>query len=137
MIDQANKARRQLRRKLEAQKSKLPRAVRHAIPDDRLPKGPSRPFALFAKARWASGDLSGNVADVSRQLGEEYKQLSPAEKKVSRGASISNDGSWHSLRRCTDEMRQAYEDIAAADSERYAREVQDVLGREVRTSPSP
>jgi hypothetical protein len=76
-IDAANRARRQLRKIMPSLK------VRSDIKDDRLPKLPTRAFAEFVKAKWASGDLGGERSvTVSSKLGSEWKSLSAAEKKV-------------------------------------------------------
>lgn len=106
-IYEANVARAQLRRKLQG------RGVAHrfAIPDPRLPKGLQTAYALFCKARWGEGDLTGKAPDVSRQIAQDWKNLSDSEKK-------------------------AYEDLAAADHERYKKEMKSVLGKEVQTRPA-
>lgn len=106
-IYNANVARRQLRRKTEGWGS----FTRPSIRDERLPKGTQLAFGLYSKSRWASGELSGAVTEVAKQLAEEYKNLDPVEKKV-------------------------YEDLAAADQVRYAKEMQAILGKEVKKPAS-
>ncbi|KAH7376557.1 hypothetical protein B0T11DRAFT_22522 [Plectosphaerella cucumerina] len=106
-IYNANVARRQLRRKTEGWGS----FTRPSIRDERLPKGTQLAFGLYSKSRWASGELSGAVTEVAKQLSEEYKNLDPVEKKV-------------------------YEDLAAADQVRYAKEMQAILGKEVKKPAS-
>ncbi|KAM0283618.1 hypothetical protein ACHAQH_002396 [Verticillium albo-atrum] len=109
-INAANNARNVLRRKLNKGKGVT---HRYPIRDERLPKRPTTVYNLFFKARWASGDFSGDVTQATRTIAEEYKQLGEAQ-------------------------RQVYEDLAAADFERYAKEVSSVLNKEVkRKSPSP
>lgn len=78
-IYDANLARRLLKKKYD-----IPKATLKLIRDERLPKRPVTAFALFSKARWASGEYanSGSVTAVASKLGEEWKSLTPAERKV-------------------------------------------------------
>lgn len=104
-IYDANVARRTLRRKAPGKF-----ALRNfTIRDERQPKGPQHAFSLYMKSRWATGDLTGKIADSAKQVAEDFKNLDPAERK-------------------------AYDDLAAADLARYAKESQDILGRDVRSS---
>lgn len=69
-IDQANKARRRLKREFNVNPSPL------KLHDDRLPKRPaSNAYSYFVKARHGGAGL------LSKELGEEWKSLPAAERK--------------------------------------------------------
>ncbi|EFQ26395.1 HMG box protein [Colletotrichum graminicola] len=100
-IAAANRARLRLRK---ASGRLTPAPIR----DDRLPTQPVTPYALFIKARWASGDYAGSlVPEVSSRISKEWRDLSESEKG-------------------------AYRDLSKADRERYERDALDVLGHVVR-----
>ncbi|OIW35164.1 hypothetical protein CONLIGDRAFT_689410 [Coniochaeta ligniaria NRRL 30616] len=91
----------------------LPAHKKGDIKDDRLPKQPASPYAAYIASRWKSGELAGeSFKDASSDSASKWKSMSAAEKKE-------------------------FQDIAAADSARYAKDVKSVLKREVHGSPSP
>ncbi|KAJ9144886.1 hypothetical protein NKR19_g6250 [Coniochaeta hoffmannii] len=103
-IDAANRARQRLRRISPAHKRKTD------IKDSRLPKRGLTSYTYFTKSKWATGELAGeSFRDAASSIAKEWKSLSAAEKK-------------------------AFEDTAAADAERYAKDVKSVLHREVRSN---
>lgn len=105
-VAEANRARARLRK---ARGKTIPRAIR----DERQPKKPQTSFALFTKARWASGDFAGQrPVEVAGRIGDEWKALSEPEKG-------------------------AYEELAKADGDRYERESLSILGHTVRRSATP
>jgi hypothetical protein len=54
------------------------------ITDDRLPKRPATPYALFIRSRWASGDLQyDKISGVFSSLAAEWKVMTESEKKAS------------------------------------------------------
>ncbi|KAH8808267.1 hypothetical protein F5884DRAFT_362506 [Xylogone sp. PMI_703] len=74
-----------------------------SIADERAPKRPLNAYFLFAADRWASGDLKGiSIPQSGSMIHEEWTKLPASEKKV-------------------------FEDRAAADKERYAREAKTVF----------
>ncbi|KAK2020142.1 HMG box protein [Colletotrichum eremochloae] len=86
------------------------RAVPAPIRDDRQPTRPPNAYMLFVKSRWASGDFADlPLLEASSRIGEEWKGLSESRKGT-------------------------FKDLAKAESDRYARESLDVLGRVVRTT---
>lgn len=63
----------------EAGKKKLYRAIK----DDRIVHGPMAAYTYFFKARNDSGDLNGmSVGERGKLVGQEWKALSAAQKKV-------------------------------------------------------
>ncbi|XDG06544.1 hypothetical protein ABKA04_006159 [Annulohypoxylon sp. FPYF3050] len=105
-IRAANIARRALKKK----HNYPPKSGVKLIVDERLPKQPTTPFTLFTKARWASGDLANKtVAESSKLLGAEWKNLSEAE-------------------------RSPYEELFKASSAQYAKEVEEVFQRKIQPS---
>ncbi|GKT42209.1 uncharacterized protein ColSpa_02390 [Colletotrichum spaethianum] len=105
-VAEANRARAKLRK---VSGRKVPAPIR----DDRQPKKPQTPFALFTKARWASGDFAGlRPSDVARRVGDEWKALSEPEKGT-------------------------YEELSKADVDRYARDALSVLGHVVNRGETP
>ncbi|KAL2879990.1 hypothetical protein SGCOL_004709 [Colletotrichum sp. CLE4] len=107
-VVEANRARARLRNISGKQN---PRAIR----DERIPKRPHNAYALFVKARFASGDYSfgeGKAREALTAVSSEWKQLSPPEKV-------------------------AYEELAKADSDRWERESLEILGHVAKRSPSP
>ncbi|KAI0817473.1 hypothetical protein GGR55DRAFT_20478 [Xylaria sp. FL0064] len=107
-IYEANLARKTLKRKYN-----IPKGPVKTLPDHRLPKRPSTPFALFTKARWASGDYSGEsgLASKAPAIAQEWKKLTPAERKP-------------------------FEDQAASETESYSK-VMDALVSRRKSSKSP
>ncbi|KAK2030905.1 hypothetical protein LX32DRAFT_637786 [Colletotrichum zoysiae] len=102
-VAEANRARMHLR---NARGTRVTRSPAH-IQDERQPTRAAAAFALFMKARWASGDYADlSVAEASRRGGEEWKNLSESEKGV-------------------------YNDLSRADRDRYARDALNVLGHVV------
>ncbi|KPI41810.1 uncharacterized protein AB675_5322 [Cyphellophora attinorum] len=102
-IKQANLARAQLLREAKAKKQKSLAPYR-AIKDDRQPKLPASPWALFVADRTQTGDYKGMTPKESFQLmSREYKGLSAGEKKP-------------------------YEDRSASEKNRYAAEFRTVFG---------
>ncbi|KDN71141.1 putative HMG box protein [Colletotrichum sublineola] len=86
------------------------RAIPAPIRDDRQPTRPPNAYMLFVKSRWASGDFADlPLLEASSRIGEEWKGLSESRKGTFR-------------------------DLAKAESDRYARESLNVLGRVVRTA---
>ncbi|KAK2046951.1 hypothetical protein LZ31DRAFT_551743 [Colletotrichum somersetense] len=78
------------------------------IHDERQPTRAASAFALFMKARWASGDYAGlSLPEGTRRGREEWKNLSESEKG-------------------------AYNDLSQADRDQYARDTLNVLGRVVQ-----
>ncbi|KAI2629751.1 hypothetical protein GGR54DRAFT_586309 [Hypoxylon sp. NC1633] len=106
-INRAIKARLLLKRKYG-----LPQGDPKPIRDDRLPKKAVNAFSLFTKARWASGDHAGKgFLEGSKAIGQEWKQLPDTE-------------------------RYAYQDLAKANFDQYAKEVESVLHRPVYKRPT-
>ncbi|KAI1132072.1 hypothetical protein F5Y10DRAFT_261551 [Nemania abortiva] len=110
-IYDANSARRALKKK-----HSFPKGTLKLIRDDRLPKRPLTAFALFTKARWASGDFAGGSTPIGETMGRiarEWKGLKAAE-------------------------RQPYDDLSHAQSVSYEKATNAVLERKrTRTSKSP
>ncbi|OHF01385.1 HMG box protein, partial [Colletotrichum orchidophilum] len=105
-VAEANRSRARLR---NASGKQVPRTIR----DERQPKRPHNAYALFVKARFASGEFSGErLVDAMKAMGNEWKQLSQSEKL-------------------------AYEDLAKADFDRWERESLNVLGHVARRGKSP
>ncbi|KAI1356506.1 hypothetical protein F5Y01DRAFT_79302 [Xylaria sp. FL0043] len=104
-IYEANLARKTLKRKYN-----FPKGPVKILPDHRLPKRPSTAYALFTKARWASGDYSGEngLASKAPAIAQEWKKLTPAERKP-------------------------FEDQAASEAESYSK-VMDALVSRKRSS---
>ncbi|KAL2757449.1 hypothetical protein ACRALDRAFT_1074496 [Sodiomyces alcalophilus JCM 7366] len=106
----ANAARARLDRLLPEGRYK---GYRTPIRDPRLPKRPGSSYTQFSQERWATGNLTGNVTELAKEIAAEYKALPASEK-------------------------QKYIDLAEADRERYAREMETVLNRKVKSrSTSP
>ncbi|KAI0972538.1 hypothetical protein F4678DRAFT_428389 [Xylaria arbuscula] len=113
-IYDANNARKSLKKKYN-----VPKGTVKILRDERVPKRPATAYSLFTKARWASGDYSSAgpafIRDTAQSIAQEWKNLTPAERKP-------------------------YEDQAKSESDSY-RKVVDVLlpGKRVtaRKSPSP
>jgi len=62
---------------------RLGKAKGRKIVDPRLPKKPLAPHSYFIKERFASGDMKGiSVTEAAKVLNQEYKNLSPAERKT-------------------------------------------------------
>lgn len=79
-IYDANLARKQLKRKYD-----FPKASLKLIRDERVPKQPPNAFALFVKARWASGEYSTKndpITAITSKITNEWKGLSEAERQV-------------------------------------------------------
>ncbi|KAI0104802.1 hypothetical protein GGR51DRAFT_560802 [Nemania sp. FL0031] len=110
-IYDANRARKALKKK-----HNYPKGSVKIIQDDRIPKRPSTAYALFTKARWASGDFSGSSTPAIELMGRiagEWKNLKAAE-------------------------RQPYEDLARAQSASYEKATNAIIDRKRTTkSPSP
>lgn len=88
VIREANLARSQLRRMHATSTAQLKTkrfpAHTEKLIDDRHVVRP-KPYALFTKARWATGDFKNiPVPEASKLVSQEWKALSPAEKKVCR-----------------------------------------------------
>ncbi|KAJ2982297.1 hypothetical protein NUW58_g6473 [Xylaria curta] len=98
----ANKARKSLKKKFN-----FPVGPLKTIRDERLPKKPSTPYALFTKARWASGDYTANgpITEHAQSISREWKSLTTAE-------------------------RQPYEDLARSSTESYNKAIEALIGRE-------
>ncbi|KAI8151137.1 High mobility group-T protein [Colletotrichum sp. SAR 10_70] len=104
-INNANNARKRLRAlspKEDGKRQVKPRS----IIDERLPNRPTSAFLFFVKARWAQGDLPSAIGLATKAIGEEWNNLTEAEKAP-------------------------YLALAKSDMERYERDVSNVLGREV------
>ncbi|CAJ2501782.1 Uu.00g046350.m01.CDS01 [Anthostomella pinea] len=100
----ANKARKLLKTKYNIPKAKL---NARTIKDERQPKRPSTPFSLFTKARWATGDYANHsIVEATINISKEWRALQDSE-------------------------RQPYLDIAKAEVDRYHKDHDAVLGREV------
>lgn len=53
------------------------------LQDPRLVKGRRTPYAIFTRARFATGDLKGlKIGEAGQLIGREWKGLSASEKKV-------------------------------------------------------
>ena len=86
-IQQANNARLQLRKKYPKQKTKWAK-----IPDERVPKRPASPFAVFNTNRQASGDFNGiKLTEAVKLVGQEWKALSSSEKEVCPYSNSQSD----------------------------------------------
>ena len=124
-IDAANRARQRLRRISPAHKRKTD------IKDSRLPKRGLTSYTYFTKSKWATGELAGeSFRDAASSIAKEWKSLSAAEKKVRISRLLEQAITASRLTLC----KQAFEDTAAADAERYAKDVKSVLHREVRSN---
>ncbi|KAH9902252.1 hypothetical protein F4778DRAFT_781487 [Xylariomycetidae sp. FL2044] len=97
-ILQANKARKQLKKKYNYPRA---RGRPSLIRDDRQPKKPATPYALYTKARWASGEHTGPVAEVTRAIAKTWNTLSQSEK-------------------------QPYADLAKAEVEHYHKQLESL-----------
>ncbi|KAI6093787.1 hypothetical protein F4821DRAFT_5091 [Hypoxylon rubiginosum] len=99
-IRAAIKARQLLKRKFNYP----PTRTSKTIHDDRIPKRPLNAFSLFTKARWASGDYAqyGSVPEATKVIAKEWKNLPRTE-------------------------RQAYDDLAKANTEQYNKEVKSAF----------
>ena len=84
-VNEANNARQTLKRKYNIPKNSL-----KLIDDDRQPKRPRTAYAIFTKARWASGDLGNKVTDAAKAIGREWRSLSDNEKQVGQFFEHSN-----------------------------------------------
>ncbi|KAF7951608.1 hypothetical protein EAE96_006911 [Botrytis aclada] len=103
-IRAANYARHHIRRLTN--RSGSPRIIK----DDRLVKKVTSPLFLFMKERHSSGDFTSlKIAESSKQIAQEYKSLSPAQRKP-------------------------FEDAAVADRERYIQEYRTVYGEEPKVA---
>ncbi|KAI1281033.1 hypothetical protein F5Y07DRAFT_316809 [Xylaria sp. FL0933] len=100
-IYEANLARKNLKRKYN-----IPKGPVKILLDHRLPKRPSTAYALFTKARWASGDYSGEngLASKALAIAQEWKKLTPAERKP-------------------------FEDQAASETESYSKVINALVSR--------
>ncbi|KAI0176272.1 hypothetical protein GGR52DRAFT_353509 [Hypoxylon sp. FL1284] len=99
-ISDARRARVALKKKYN-----FPVKARKPIHDERLPRKASNAYALYTKARWASGDLAGQrVGESAKQIGQEWNNMSATD-------------------------RAPYEDLARSNLEHYEKEVQAVLHR--------
>ncbi|KAK1976966.1 HMG box protein [Colletotrichum cereale] len=100
-VAEANRARMHLRK---ARGRSIPAPIR----DDRQPTHPPTSYALFVKARWASGDFASlSFSEATSRMSEEWKELSEPEKST-------------------------YRDLSKAERDRYARDSLSVLGHVVR-----
>ncbi|TGO39220.1 hypothetical protein BHYA_0058g00310 [Botrytis hyacinthi] len=103
-IRTANYARHHIRRLTK--RSASPRIIK----DDRLVKNVTSSLFLFMKERYASGDFASlSIPESSKQIAQEYKSLSP-------------------------EQRKPFENAAAADHERYIQEYRTVYGEEPKVA---
>ncbi|KXT03568.1 hypothetical protein AC578_10005 [Pseudocercospora eumusae] len=76
-IQKANGARSQLRKMLPSQKIKWAK-----IEDERVPKKPAGPFAVFTGSRRGSGDFKGiKMGDAAKLVAQEWKAMSSSEKE--------------------------------------------------------
>ena len=79
-IQLANRARNQLRRKLELKYTHKYSQIK----DERAVKRPATAYIQFSVNRQASGDFKNiGVAERAKLIGQEWKALSESEKKVS------------------------------------------------------
>lgn len=123
-IQQANVARRALRRKLEQDRPKRTRSKWPPIHDERAVKRPSNPFAQFVMNRNASGDFKGiTLPERGKLIGQEWKALSDLEKSVRHLVSMSR-GSTNNW------IMQKYQNLGSQERERYATEYKDTYGHE-------
>ncbi|THV44161.1 hypothetical protein BGAL_0715g00040 [Botrytis galanthina] len=103
-IRTANYARHHIRRLTNRPAS--PRIIK----DDRLVKNVTSSLFLFMKERYASGDFASlSIPESSKQIAQEYKSLSP-------------------------EQRKPFQDAAAADHKRYIQEYRTVYGEEPKVA---
>ncbi|KAF7884522.1 uncharacterized protein EAF02_004858 [Botrytis sinoallii] len=80
------------------------------IKDDRLVKNVTSSLFLFMKERYASGEFASlSIPESSKRIAQEYKSLSP-------------------------EQRKPFEDAALADHERYVQEYRTVYGEEPKVA---
>ncbi|KAI1501752.1 hypothetical protein F5X99DRAFT_381554 [Biscogniauxia marginata] len=96
-------------RRLLKAKYNFPKGFVKPIRDERQPKRALTAYLLFAKAKWASGELRGqtDVTAVAKSLGQEWKALSEAD-------------------------RRPYVELAKAEMDRYEKDVASQLHREVQ-----
>ncbi|KAF5870211.1 putative hmg box protein [Botrytis fragariae] len=103
-IRTANYARHHIRRLTN--RSASPRIIK----DDRLVKNVTSSLFLFMRERYSSGDFANlSIAESSKKIAQEYKSLSP-------------------------EQRKPFEDAAVADQERYVQEYRTVYGEEPKVA---
>ncbi|KAM0136151.1 hypothetical protein ACHAP3_004774 [Botrytis cinerea] len=103
-IRTANYARHHIRRLTN--KSATPRIIK----DDRLVKKVTSSLFLFMKERYQSGEFAGlSIPESSKQIVQEYKSMSP-------------------------EQRKPFEDASLADQERYIQEYRTVYGEEPKVA---
>jgi len=110
-IHLANLARQNLRRRHKAAKEAGKKVARRfpkdteSIKDERQPKRPVSGLNLFLRERNATGDMKGiSIPESMKLISAEWKALSASEKKK-------------------------YEDLAAADKQRYINDYQTAFGR--------
>ncbi|KAF7912728.1 uncharacterized protein EAF01_001749 [Botrytis porri] len=103
-IRTANYARHHIRRLTNRPAS--PRIIK----DDRLVKGVISPMLIFMKERYSSGEFASlSIAESSKRMTQEFKSLSP-------------------------EQRKPFEDAAVADQERYVQEYRTVYGEDPKVA---
>lgn len=84
-IAEANRARHRLKKKFQA-------STRRPIHDDRQPKRALSAYIMFSKSRWQSGDFAGHpTGETAKALGDEWKDMSAAERKVCCNWAWSRD----------------------------------------------
>lgn len=133
----ANAARAKLDRLLPEGRYK---SYRTPIRDPRLPKRPGSAYTLFSQERWATGNLTGSAPELAKEIAAEYKALPASEKQVRKAFFPSIPSESLSFSSCVHrtDSGQKYIDLAEADRERYAREMESVLNRKVKSrSTSP
>ena len=117
-IKQANHARDLLRQ--EAKKNGKKTIYAH-IKDDRLVKMPQNQYSLFLKDRYDSGDMKGmTIVEAGKLVAREWKDVSPAEKRVSNQPVRAFDTMLM--------LKQAYTERHAIDHNRYVTEYKTVYG---------
>lgn len=87
-IETANKARVHLRRLAKGKPSEVKKWPK--IVDERHVKQPIRPYPQFVSNRYASGDFKNmEFKNSVKLIAQEWKALTPEEKKASRPVSAS------------------------------------------------
>ena len=96
MIQGANRARAQIRRKLDLKGTQKYSSIK----DERAVKRPATSYIQFMVNRQASGDFK-NIAipERARLIAKEWKALSESEKKV-RNLNLVSGNEFHQLSHC-------------------------------------